>query len=107
MGPRHIPGRALPEDHGRTAMTGRISSALRRFLSRLRGLFGGTRRDRDLRAEIEGHVDEATEENIRRGQPPLEARRLALAHFGGVTQTMEIHRERRRFTVFAMLGQDL
>ncbi len=38
---------------------------------------------------------------------PDEARRAALARFGGVTQTIEAHRERRRFTFFSTLRQDL
>jgi hypothetical protein len=82
-------------------------SALRTFLSRLRGLFGGSRRDHELATEIERHIEEATEENIRRGLLPPEARRAALARFGGVTQTMEAHRERRGFTFFSTLRQDL
>ena len=76
-------------------------SALRTFLSRLRGLFGGTRRDRELQTEIESHLAEAIEDNVREGMTPDEARRAALARFGGVTQTIEAHRERRsRFPSF-------
>jgi len=81
--------------------------AIRTFLSRLRGLFGGSRRDRELRAEIESHLAEAVEDNVREGMAPNEARRAALARFGGVTQTIEAHRERRRFTFFSALRQDL
>jgi predicted permease len=82
-------------------------SALRAFLSRLLGLFGGSRRDRDLQSEIDAHIAEAVEDNVRQGMTPLEARRAALARFGGVTQTMEAHRERRGFTFFSTLRQDL
>ena len=82
-------------------------SAMRTFLSRLGGLFAGSRRDRELQTEIESHLAEAVEDNVREGMAPDEARRAALARFGGVTQTIEAHRERRRFTFFSTLGQDL
>ena len=83
-------------------------TALRIFLTRLRGLFGGDAgRERELRAEIDAHIAEATEEFERQGVPVDEARRLAFARFGGVTQTMEAHRERRRFRPFGSFGQDL
>ena len=83
-------------------------TALRIFLARLLGLFGGdARRERELRAEIDAHIAEATEEFERQGVPADEARRLAFAQFGGVTQTMEAHRERRRFRPFGSFGQDL
>ena len=82
-------------------------SAMRTFLSRLRGLFGGSRRDRELQTEIASHLAEAVEDNVREGMAPDEARRAALARFGGVTQTIEAYRERRRFTFFSTLWQDL
>ena len=79
-------------------------SAMRTFLARLRGLFGGSRRDRELQIEIASHLAEAVEDNVREGMAPDEARRAALARFGGVTQTIEAHRERRRFTFFSTLA---
>jgi predicted permease len=82
-------------------------SSFRTFLSRLRGLFSGSRPDRELQTEIESHLAEAIEDNVRQGMTPPEARRAALARFGGVTQTIEVHRAQRRFTFFSTLGQDL
>ena len=82
-------------------------SALRTFLSRLLGLFGGSRRDRELAIEIDAHIAEAVADNVREGMTPGEARRAALARFGGVTQTMEAYRAQRRFTLFSTLWQDL
>ena len=74
---------------------------LRVLLARLLGLFSRSAgRDRELRAEIDAHIAEAAEEFVRQGVPADEARRLAFAQFGGVTQTIEAHRERRRFTSF-------
>ena len=80
---------------------------LRVFLSRLFGFSSGNKRDADLRAEIDAHIVEATEDFARQGVPADEARRLAFAKFGGVTQTIETHRDRRRFRPFAGLGLDL
>jgi putative ABC transport system permease protein len=85
-----------------------IVTALRIFLARLLGLFGGdTRRERELRAEIDGHLAEAAGEYVRQGMTPEEARHAALRQFGGVTQTIEAHRAQRRFTLFSTLWQDL
>ena len=80
---------------------------LRVFLSRLFGFSSGNTRDADLRAEIDAHIDEAAEDFERQGVPADEARRLAFAKFGGVTQTIEAHRERRRFRPFGGFGWDL
>jgi predicted permease len=81
--------------------------ALRTFLSRFLGLFGSSRRDRELTTEIEAHLAEAVDDHVREGMTPGEARRAALARFGGVTQTVEAHRARRRFTFVSTLAQDL
>ena len=82
-------------------------SRLRTFLSRLLGWLGGKRRDADLRAEINAHIAEAVDELTRQGMSPADARHEALRSFGGVTQTIEIHRTQRRFTFFSTLWQDL
>ena len=83
-------------------------TALRILLARLLGLFGGdTRRERELRAEIDAHIAEAAGEFVRQGMTPEEARHRALRQFGGVTQTVEAHRAQRRFTFFSTLAQDL
>jgi predicted permease len=80
---------------------------LRVFVSRLFGLSNGPKRDADLRTEMDAHIAEAAEEFARQGVPADEARRMAFAKFGGVTQTIEAHRERRRFRPFGSFGQDL
>jgi putative ABC transport system permease protein len=80
---------------------------LRVFLWRLFGFLSGNKRDADLRTEIDAHIAEAAEEFERQSVPADEARRRAFAQFGGVTQTIEAHRERRRFRPFAGLGLDL
>ena len=83
-------------------------TALRILFARLLGLFGGdTRRERELRAEIDAHIAEAADEYVCQGMTSEEARHAALRQFGGVTQTVEAHRAQRRFTFFSTLGQDL
>jgi putative ABC transport system permease protein len=83
-------------------------TALRILLARLLGLLGGgARRERELRAEIDAHLAEAAAEYVRQGMTPEEARYAALRQFGGVTQTVEAHRDQRRFTFFSTLRQDL
>jgi len=69
----------------------------RPFLSRLMGLVRGRHLEQDLRDQIDAHLDEATDDYIRQGLSPADARRAALRSFGGVTQTREAHRELRSF----------
>jgi putative ABC transport system permease protein len=80
---------------------------LRAALFRLGGMFGNEQRDLDLSDELESHLCMHTEENLRRGLAPGEARRQALLKLGGVEQTKEIYRERRGLPVIETLLQDL
>lgn len=57
---------------------------LRRGWSRLMGALFGQRRDTELADEIESHIQLFTDDNIRAGMTPAEARRAALLRFGGV-----------------------
>jgi len=71
-------------------------SAVRRALARLAAaLRGHGRADDDLRAEMEAHLEMETEENVRRGMHPHEARRRALLAAGGLAQAAESVREQR------------
>jgi predicted permease len=72
-----------------------ILSQLRAALARVAGFFTGSRRDDELRAELEAHLEMATAENIRRGMEPDEARRQALLSSGGMTVASEAVRDRR------------
>jgi predicted permease len=72
-------------------------SAFRRFVARVRELLTGTRVDREMREEIDHHLRLATEEHLRRGLPPDEARAAARRGLGGVDQTLEAVRDRRGF----------
>jgi predicted permease len=51
--------------------------------------------DRSLSDEIRFHIDLETEKNVKLGMRPDEARRRALAHFGGVDRVREEHRDVR------------
>ena len=60
-----------------------------------------------MAAEFESHVDMLTDENLRRGMSPAEARRAALVTFGGVEATKERYRDQRGLPFLETLQQDL
>jgi putative ABC transport system permease protein len=64
------------------------------------------RLDADLDDELRGYVDEIVEQKIRRGVPPSEARRLALAEMGGLTQVRDEVRAIRVGAFLDALAQD-
>ncbi len=66
---------------------------LRILLARLRGAFSPNRLDDDLRAQIDAHIGEATDEYVRQGVPRGEARRRAMRDFGGVSRVEEAYRD--------------
>jgi putative ABC transport system permease protein len=80
---------------------------LRGWLLRLGELFGRERRERELAAEMESHLQMHIEDNLRSGMSAAEARRHALMKLGGVEQTKEIYRERRGLPLLETLFQDL
>ncbi len=57
---------------------------MRTLLAHITAFFRKRELDRDLDQELALHLDLATEDNIRRGLSPEEARRDALIRFGGV-----------------------
>src|SRR4029077_8593288 len=59
---------------------------LRKIAGSIGALFG-SRKERELDEELAFHIEKETEENVRRGMPPDEARRAALVRFGGVAKT--------------------
>ncbi len=70
--------------------------SIRGALTRIGAIFRRHgRADDDLRDEMTAHLDMETNENIRRGMPPDEARRRALLASGGLTQAAERVREQR------------
>jgi len=79
---------------------------IRAFALRLRSLFQHHRADNDFAAELESHIALHTDEGIRSGLSPDEARRQALIHLGGAEQTRQAHRNRRTLPWLESLLQD-
>ena len=61
--------------------------------ARLRALFARGRIERELDSELRFHLDQQIAEHLERGLPPDEARRRALAAFGGVDVIREMSRD--------------
>jgi putative ABC transport system permease protein len=81
--------------------------ALRAFGLRLVGLFGGSRRDREIADELASHVQLHVDDNIRAGMTPDAARRHALLRLGGVEATKERYRDQRGLPLLDSLRQDV
>src|SRR5205814_8064628 len=80
---------------------------LRALLFRLAGLFHKDRRDRDLAAEMESHLQMHIEDNLHAGMNATEARRQALIKLGGIEQTKDMVRERRGLPLLETFLQDI
>ena len=80
---------------------------MRELLARLLAAFHRSRREQDLDAEIAAHLKLAIDDLVSRGADPREARRLALAKFGGVEAAREEHRDARGLPWADRLAQDL
>ena len=82
-------------------------TAMRAFCLRLIGAFHRERGDGELAEELERHLQMQTEENVRSGMTPGEARRAALLKSGGVTLAKEACRDRRGLPVLETAMRDL
>jgi putative ABC transport system permease protein len=80
---------------------------LRAWMMRFGGIFGKRRRDAELAAELESHLQMHIDDNLRAGMSAQEARRQALLKLGGVEQTKEACRERRGVPWLETLAQDV
>src|ERR1700729_3482621 len=80
---------------------------LRRFLARLLNLTATPAQDDRLKEEIEGHIAMQTQENIRAGLSPVEARRRAILKFGGVEGIKQEYRARRGLPLVENFLQDV
>ncbi|UWZ85437.1 ABC transporter permease [Occallatibacter riparius] len=80
---------------------------VRSLLSRMVAMFQRRRLDASLDEELRVHIDLAIEEQMRRGVPEAEARRLALREFGGVTQVRETYREQRGLPLIEQIRRDI
>jgi len=73
----------------------------------LRAMFSRRQVERDMRREMQLHLDMETEANIRRGMSPTDARRAALLAFGGVAKAEEAVRDERRTRTLEVIGGDI
>ncbi len=73
----------------------------------LRSLFFRRRRERDLDRELRLHLELEIESNLKAGMAPAEARRAALARFGGVEAVKEECREAGGTLLVESFFQDL
>jgi predicted permease len=80
---------------------------LRALWIRLCGIIGARRDEEDFAAELESHVQMHTEDGIRAGLTPAEARRQALIRLGGAEQTRQAYRERRTLPWLENLLRDV
>src|SRR5207244_13441745 len=79
----------------------------RAWLLRLGASFTRSRFEREMAAELESHLQLHTDDNIRAGMAPDEARRRAVLALGGVEATKERYRDRRGIPFVDTLRQDL
>jgi predicted permease len=84
-----------------------MTRGLRALLVRFGGLFGRQRRDHELDAEMQSHLEMHIEENLRAGMTPEEAHRQALIKLGGIEQTKESYRDRRGLPWLETLLRDV
>ncbi len=80
---------------------------LRALITRFAELFRKPRRERELVAEMESHLQMHIDDNLRSGMTPQEARRQALLRLGGIEQTKEIYRDRKSLPIIESLLRDL
>ena len=78
-----------------------------RLRSAFRNLFFKKRAESELDSELRAYVETVTEERIAAGMPAQEARRSALADFGGVEQVKQAVRDHRAGTRVELMGRDV
>jgi predicted permease len=80
---------------------------LRTWFIRLSEILHKSRREGELAAEMESHLQLHIDDNLRAGMSPAEARREAIMKLGGLEQTKETYRERRGLPLLETFLQDL
>src|SRR5213078_2631121 len=79
----------------------------RAWLSRLVGLFQRNKRDEEMNAEMQAHLELLTQRKIAEAMEPGAARTAALREFGGLEQIKEAAREQRVWLSADQFWQDL
>jgi predicted permease len=85
----------------------RLRTGLRAFWLRLTGTIRATDHRDEFQDELAAHIAMHTDDGIRAGLGPEEARRQALIRLGGVEQTRQAYRERRGLPSLESLARDL
>src|ERR1700722_3945298 len=70
-------------------------------------MFRKRKLDREFDEELRSHIELATEDYIRRGMPPADARRLARVKFGSIEASKDAHRDSRGIAWLEALFYDL
>src|SRR5215471_5729690 len=83
-------------------MVRKVLVVLRKVLA----VFGAGRADAQLDVEIRDHLDSLTDEHLRRGLSPDDARAAARRDFGGVDQVKEHYRDQRVLLWLDALARD-
>ncbi len=79
---------------------------LSRLKTALRALLRRTQVERELDEELRYHIEQQTEQNVRLGMNPEEARHAARKAFGGVEQAKERSRDAQGVRWIEDLWQD-
>ena len=86
-------------------------SPLRRFTSRwrsaLRNLFARSRVQRELDADVRAYADLLTDEKLRAGMDPRDARRAALVELGGIERVKDEVREIQSGAILETTARDV
>ena len=80
---------------------------VRAWFIRITGIFNKSKRDRELSAELESHLQIHIDDNLRAGMSPQEARRRAIIKLGGIESTKENYRDRRSIPIIETFVQDI
>src|SRR5262245_36708040 len=78
-----------------------------RTVKRLRGALFGRKSDLDLAEEFDLHIELQTQDNLRAGMKPDEARRAAMLKFGSMESIKEAYRDQRGLPFLESLFSDL
>jgi hypothetical protein len=80
---------------------------LRAFFVRVCGLAHDKRQDQEFAEELQTHLQMHTEDNIRLGMTPDQARREAILKLGGIEQTKQVCRDQRALPLLESFVYDL
>jgi hypothetical protein len=84
-----------------------LGARLRSVWIRVFGMLRGRRAEDEFQDELASHIAMHTEDGVRAGLNPEEARRRALIRLGGMEQTQQAYRERRTLPWIEELLQDV